>query len=62
MKDYDYEINSLFNRSKKSHVLLKFILKKKQQLHQKIGKAKLSKCAFQLVNNINTIFEVLKYF
>lgn len=47
---------------KKVRVLLKFILKKKQQLHQKIGKAKLSKCAFELVNNINTIFEVLKYF
>lgn len=47
---------------KKVRVLLKFILKKKQQLHQKIGKAKLSKCAFELVDNINTIFEVLKYF
>lgn len=47
---------------KKVRVFLKFILKKKKQLYQKIGKAKLSKCAFELVNNINTIFEVLKYF
>ena len=49
---------------KKVRVLLKFILgkKNKKQLHQKIGKAKLSKCAFEPVNNINTIFEVLKYF
>ena len=47
---------------KKVRVLLKFILKKKKKLYQKIGKAKLSKCAFELVNNINTIFEVLKYF